>query len=249
MNFNLNMIGMAFPVLDIVVIAVLLLFSLIGVWKGFLRSLVSLCGFAVSFVVAILIRVPVANLFDKMFGLTNVVAGKIAAQLGAISTVLTDTKTLNAGELATAVDSSSLSGILKQIFKSFIGTENFAQPMSVADIVGTRIGFIVTCIVAVIVMFVIIRIIVFLLNLIIKKIMKKSAFGPIDKVLGFVLGLAKGGILVFIMFAGISLVSLIPSVAPKIDTMMTQTTISKYGYDKVNELIIGKLGIDKTKSS
>ena len=231
-------------VLDLVLLGVIALFLIIGLWKGLFKSVLSIFGFTSSLLVAFLIRVPVSSLIDKIFNLSNAIGNKIMSPIVASNPLIESFKTTNATELTNTVNNSNVSGVVKTLFNKLIGTGAFDQPVSVVDIIGNKIGIIGTRIVAVVAMFVLLRIAMFILNKMFKGLKKKNVLGKIDRALGGLFGLAKGLLIVIVVFSAFSLVRYIPSQTEKIDNVISSSCVSKYGYKVVDDFISNKIGND-----
>lgn len=244
-HFNMNMIlvntGL---ILDISIVAIILLFVIIGLCMGFMRSLLSLVRFAGSFVIAFLVRKPCGTMFDKLFKITSKLGVQIESAFSGYSSALAETVSNEPQVLKGVINDSSMSGILKKLCCLMVGNETMAQPTTVVELVSSKAGVILSQIIAFVVVYIIIRILTLILPKIFKKLTKKSILGKFDRILGTLFGLMKGVAVVFAMFFVMSLVSTIPSVADNVTTATQESKICSVFYEPVNDFIYEKLGLN-----
>lgn len=232
-------------ILDISIVAIILLFVIVGLCMGFMRSLLSLVRFAGSFVIAFLVRKPCGTLFDKIFKITPKLGEQIKLNFAGYSPALSETISNEPQVLKNVINDSSMSGILKKLCSWMVGNETMAQPTTVVEIVSSKAGIILSQIIAFVVIYVIIRI----LTLILPKIFKKLTKKKFDRLLGTLFGLVKGVAVVFVMFFVMSLVSTIPSVTDKVTTATQESKICSVLYEPVNNYIYEKLGFKQSDTS
>lgn len=236
--------------IDLAVIVIVLIFGIVGLVKGFFKSIISLLGFFGSLALAIAFRNEVCALINRLFNLQVSIESFLSVKFGEISPLLT-TPMENSSEMITAINSTNLNSVLKGLFCGLATKADFTIPISVADIVVEPIASICVTILAVLALFLIIRLAVFILDKTIGKLIKDGkAFSGLNRFLGFLFGLCKGTIFLFVIMAIASGLSLIPSVAEFVNTNIETTYITKYGYNVVNEIIVKELskliGSDKT---
>lgn len=72
-------------IVDVIFIAILLIFALVGLFRGFFNTLISLLGFVASILIAFLFREQTIAILDSIFGLsdwaTNLVGEGVASFL------------------------------------------------------------------------------------------------------------------------------------------------------------------------
>lgn len=113
----------------------------------------------------------------------------------------------------------------------------------------TKIGYTLNVIISFISVFVLVKILVFVINYLIKFILKNNAFGKINKLLGFILGLAKGVIYICTILVLLTLLQNIPSVSEKVTPIINQTVITKNSQQLVEKFILTKINIKNTNES
>lgn len=194
-------------VIDIVVIAVLALFGIIGMIKGFLNTLISFFGNLASIGVAILCAKPVAKFLDSVFGIVSKIGDKIAGGLANIKPFASNIaavgdNVLTGAELKEYMPSGSLYERALKLFvedgKEFTMTTEAAEQMDtqVVQYIGQRVAGILAIVIAAIVMFILLRVAILLLAKLFNALSKNKAIGGLDKVVGLIFGLLKGAILV-----------------------------------------------------
>jgi uncharacterized membrane protein required for colicin V production len=75
-------------ILDLIFIAVLAVFAILGMYKGFFSTLLSLLGFLGTLVVAFLFKDQMAFLLNSLFGITDWLAGTLGNDIAYIITVV-----------------------------------------------------------------------------------------------------------------------------------------------------------------
>ena len=199
--------------IDIVVLAVLLVFTIIGMVKGFLNTLISIFSSVASLGVAILCSKPVASFLDKLFHIVEGIGGKIAGTITGVTPF--QTAEANGSPITqysgSALKESTISenGLLNRLYKLFIedsatfnvveegGTANYvASDLNITTYIGERVAAVISLVIATIVVFILLRIAVLLLSKLFKAITKNRAIGGIDRTMGMAFGFAKGALIV-----------------------------------------------------
>ena len=204
--------------IDIIFIAILGIGAIIGAYKGFLQSLVTLCGTLLTLVLAIWLSKPASGLLESWFGLNT-----------ALGSALHDT-------IAGYCQSGALSPLLDPLAKLLLGA-NYATTYpdltsaefitAFANSIGTLLGTIIT----VIILFVLIKIVLYLLSKLFDVITKNKAISGMDRVLGFVIGAGKGFLLCFIVFsAAYFLNTLIPSIGDWVTDILSVNPVTNEVY-------------------
>lgn len=220
-------------VIDIIILCVLVTFALIGMWKGFLNTLISLFGNIASIAVAVLCAKPVSAFLDKIFGIVGGIGGKIAEGLAATITPFASGATeLTGATLKTYLANDGLT-FTERLFNLFIeDSAVFTTDAQVVQYIGERIAGVVALAIAVIVMFIVIRIAILLLAKLFDALTKNKAIGGLDRAMGLLFGLLKGALLVsivlgvFYMFANNT-----------INGWIQDSTITKWVYQYICEFV------------
>ena len=93
-----------------------------------------------------------------------------------------------------------------------------------------KLGEILTVVISVIVLYFIIRLVLYLLSRLFDIITQSRAISGLDRILGLVLGAAKGVVCLFLVFGIIYIIAiLIPAAGTEIQTYLSENTVS-YGF-------------------
>jgi uncharacterized membrane protein required for colicin V production len=223
-------------IVDIVFVALIILLAVIGLYKGFLKSAISVVGTAASALLAFLVAEPFGKLLEAMFKVTTTIKGKIADWLYSLSEFFTlerggETFADISGEMGIG----GVSGIVQRLANLLLKGANIPTGETVGAVLAGKIAAVVTTIIAFIVGFILIRIILKVLEKLSDKITEVKIFGAIDKVLGFLFGLAKG-----LLYAGIIAIIatvlgyFVPAIDAKIDGITSETKAFQKYYDFIN---------------
>lgn len=215
---------MAFPIIDILIILVLVVFLLIGLIKGFWRSLIALCSSLVTLIIAILLSKPLSMLLDSWFHLNSSFAG--AFQPGIESYI-------NQHGYA--------SGWMRQVLNIIMGNDYMSSVTDQTTLVNDfslKLGQVANALICVVVLYIIIKIALFFLSKLLNKLTDNPLMQGVDKTFGAIFGLLKGTFVVFvalgIMF-GIS--SLITPIGDWISGVMSSNPFTNVLYGWTQHLI------------
>lgn len=229
-------------ILDIIVIAILVLSLLIGLWRGFLRTLLNLFSNLACIVVSILLARPVTNLVKNWFDMIGSLTTKIA---NGIQGMFPTEGWPATGE--TVKNNITGDGIYKAIVKSFIEDgSTYESASSLANEIGSKLAFIVLMIVVAIVLFILIKIALRILAKIFDAITKKSAISGLDRVLGGIVGLIKGAIFVFVVLTILYALNSLPFINSWFDGLVNNSVITLKIYNAIQDLfnfIVSKVDI------
>lgn len=236
---------MSVGVLDIIVIAILALFAVIGFIKGFLNTILSLFGNLASLAVAIVIVKPCARFFDSIFHLVDKLGGAILNGLGDVVPTIEAGSTMTGQEVITHMTGENGKGLIGRLASLFVdssatyGTAADGQTLadgvlSLTDTLSKGMGQFVTTVITVVVMFILIRIGVLILSKIFDAITKKRALSGLDRLLGLVSGIVKGAV---IITAALSVMYALSPLIPAIDQWISQAKFTSWLYGYVNQLI------------
>lgn len=204
------------PWVDIVVCAFLLVMGIIGYFRGFFKTLISFFGTLVTLIIAILLAKFVSGWLENLFGMTTAFSNWI--------------KPTVADECADGV----LSGVLLIFGKILMGHSvyNIDNPETVQSeefisAFSGELGNIIATVATVIILFVVIKIVLLILNKVFEKLTQDKVIGDLDKFLGFVLGLLKGGLAVLSIVALIYVLSpVITSLGDLVESMSSTNPVS-----------------------
>ena len=185
---------------DIILLAFIVLVGVIGIFRGFFGSLIRLCGTFVTLVLSIFLAKPVASVLQAIFKLKDVFAGVVTSP---ITPYCLETK-----------DNGAISNFFVDKFARLLMGSGYwdgypqgaKDPGFIADF-SWKIGELITIIIAAIIMYIIIRILIAILTKIVRRLHQYRSIGKLDKVLGGIFGVFKGGLYVVMVFACVYLLS------------------------------------------
>lgn len=214
-------------ILDIILVLVLVGFVIFGVYKGFLSSVLSICNFFVSFVLASLMAAPVAKILIKIKplsrGITEFISNKLIEASYYMAEPLAEATTASAA----LNNATGLGGFLKFLLKIFAGNGIIMKDATPAQYFSAYLGNFCITLIALLFVFIIIRVLIGILSKIIIKITSNKVVGAVNKILGGVFGAIKGFILTAVVFLTISFITMIPFVGKTVEAKINETTIVK----------------------
>ncbi len=222
-------------VLDIIVVAILVIFAVFGLIKGFLNTLLSLFGNLASLAVAIVIVKPCTKFLDNIFHIISWL-GNLIIKGVQNANVLPD---LTSSTMTSEEVISHLNGTNNLIGKltSFFVDKDVVYGFEATDLTATltlNMGKFAGMVFTVIVMFILLRIAVLILTKVFNAITKKNALGGIDRILGLVFGVVKGALYV----AGIlSIVYALSPLLPNLDGLIQSSNFTNFLYGYVNKFV------------
>ncbi len=211
--------------IDIVFIVLIIIFALWGLKQGFLASLISLVGIALSVVLAVWLAPMFGSFLDNLFG-------------GGISKMFTDTMTgvvsnfgapdyevTEATKASTLIEGFNISGILKSLLLIMLGSKTIASGQNVQEWFSSQLGGLLTTVCSAVLLFLLIRIALALLGKLFDKITENRAINGLDRVLGLAFGALKGLIYVGFAIAIINLLCVVPSINDFVTKWLDKTTL------------------------
>ena len=183
---------------DLIVFAIIVLFAIIGLKRGFFITIIKIASFFVSVLIAIKLYPVLSKVFQK-----TAVYLKIKASI--LNTLLMKKQELTAGGGTEQASESLIDSLpLPEFLKSIIdkGAASAAQGYAeLADNVSSQLANLVCDIVSVIVLFAAAMIAFVILKFIFKGIAKLPVFKQLDKIGGLALGAVEGLLYVYILLA------------------------------------------------
>lgn len=222
-------------VLDIIVIAILGVFAVFGLVKGFLNTLLSLFGNLASLAVAIVIVKPCTKFLDSIFHIVNWLGNLIIKGVQSANVL----PNLASSTMTSEEVISHLNGTNKLVGKlvSFFVDKNTTYGLNATDLTSTltmNMGKFASMVFTVIIMFILLRIAVLILTKVFNAITKKHAFGAVDRILGLVLGILKGALYT----AGIlSVIYALSPILPKLDGLVQSSNFTNMLYGYVSQFV------------
>jgi uncharacterized membrane protein required for colicin V production len=227
-------------IVDVIVVLVIILFAIIGYFKGFLRELVSLLGFVGSLIITYFAYTYFADFLNQFFGWGAKIANYVAQQVGTISSALTTDVGTNAQELQAIINNANIGIAYKELLKKIVEFATFGpEPVTVAKTVGLVVSNLAMMVISFALLFVLLRLVVFVLDKLLSRIPRKSAVGVVNKWLGLGVGIFKGVVAVGIILITTYLLCMIPSVNDFIMPYINSSYATKYAYEYLGNLLLG----------
>ena len=231
---------MKFDIISIVYLVILLIYVLIGLKKGFFKTLTGLIKSLLSLLIALFLAKPLTN-FVMDTGIGTSITSKIESFLVSkdgifVSTITSETKTAVIADCLTQLN-------IPQIFHSFLTSliDKYvvvgSEPVTVAKALAPSVSYYLIYIVVFILLFVVGLIICAILNRIFDKLSTIPLVGILNKLLGVGLNLIIGLVIICVLSYGLTfLVPLDNSISSwLVKTMGLENSefmsISKYFYE------------------
>ncbi len=222
-------------IIDIVFVAILIILAVIGLTKGFLKSAIAMVGTCLSALIAYFAAQPVGSLVNMIFKSTKFFAGKLTTWLHSISEFFSITRNGESfSTLAGEMTTGGVDGAVQKLANVVLGSSNIPAGQSVGQVIGDALGALITTLIGGLVAFILIRVIIKILERLASKITQVRIFGVIDKLLGFIFGLAKGLLYCAIAFAMMSILTYVKPIDNKLTPIMDRTTVAQKYYDWID---------------
>ena len=197
--------------IDVGIIIIMLIFVVVGIWKGFVFSILSLFSSTVNFFISLLLVRPTTNLLNNWFGFEKALTNGFASKLSSMSTKFnTNMVGMSKDEISNHI-SSALSESkfpFKNLFQNMLNVTpekiEGKTSCSLNDILSKSLGTFFSLIITFIILFILIYLILFIIGKISKKAQEVNSIRSIDRMLGFIFGIAKGAIVICVIFAILS---------------------------------------------
>jgi len=225
-----------FGILDVVIVAVVILFMVIGWKKGFLEKIIDMASSIFGLIASILLARPFSNVIRPWIGptLETNINEYLFSRLDEIGIAVTDMTDTN---LRAALQNMSLPDFMVDWVINSIDPN--AAAANIVEAIAPLILSLALLVISFIALFFGSMIVFFLLRLLAKGITSIPIIKQVDKFLGLVFGLLKVALLIYILLFVLALLINIPAINDLIynflDVDMQLSTdefrLSKYLYD------------------
>ncbi|MBQ7453108.1 MAG: CvpA family protein [Clostridia bacterium] len=201
-------------VVDIIIIAIVLIFIIVGACRGFIFSVLSLFGGTVNIFLAMILSSPVSSLVKTM-GITGTIKAGYVGNFASNTNFTTALSSIEAEQLPSfitkSVNNSNISGLGKTLTKWFLKispqyVENHPEA-TLSDVLSTAYSNFWTTVIAFGVSLLAIYFVLLLVSVIAKKMKQSKAINTGDRIFGIVFGAIRGAIYVCTLLLIISLIS------------------------------------------
>lgn len=225
------------------------LFTLFGLFKGFVKQLMSAAGWLVSLVGAFLLTEK-ASVILKGSSLGDKIVAKITDWIAGFPTFNIPFDAGNATEqLSTAISEMGLPKFIADIIAKGVDFSSVPTSFTLAEVLSPSISSVIITIVTFIGLFVVIFILFKILGHFLNKLFSGKVLGFVNKILGAALGLVKATLIVCVLMLLLSTLSgMIPAVNDFVVADLSQNGlgIAKYLYESnpLVALIQGSFSFD-----
>lgn len=230
-------------VVDFILLGIIILGALLGLCKGFIKSVVSFFKGATGLIIATFLSKPVASILTG-FKLNEILTNAVA-KFNLLQTAITEEafNTLLSGEATVAgnVISENMQGKVAILIKAFFG-KLFTNDVAYTSYADLTSKFNIACSTAILIV-ISFFIVLLLLNIILSvlyKIFTNSAnearFGIMDRLLGMIFGILKAGIVIVVIMFAVNISSLIPVVGTALTDFMADSKVAILVYDKLTPI-------------
>ena len=229
-------------IIDIAVVAVFIIFSLIGLKKGFLRSVLAILSWGLCLIVAIFAAKYVAGWLNGLYNFSGLIGKQISKSLIKSNEFFAQAVNIyEAGGKDSLIHSipNNVNGIIAQITKAVFSSSNvnMSSTNTIGSVVGASLGHISMLVISGILVFVVLKVATSLLSKLFKNIEQTKILGGLNKILGLILGFLKATLIIGTINIVLIAITLVP-VENKLITPLIQenTHVEKVVYKGTNKL-------------
>lgn len=227
-------------IVDISLLLVVLLFAIIGFYKGFLRELISFFGFIGSLVITFFAYDYFADLLNSLFNWGTQISNFIMNQVTAISPSFGVDTGATAEDLNVIINNSNAGLAYKELLKQVVEKADFSSgAITVSGAVGSVVSGLAMIVISFALLFLMLRIVVFILDKILSRIPRKSAVGVVNKWLGLGMGTIKGAVAVGSLIITAYFLCMIPSVNDFIFPYIESSFATIHIYNYLGQFLLG----------
>lgn len=231
-------VGIAF---DVVIVAILAIFGLIGLKKGFFKSVLSLFSTLAVLIISVLCAGHLAKLINKIYNFTGLIAGKLSGAISSMGSFYSQTipQGVSGKDLVNNIPSST-NGFLKKLMAHVLNplSASDVEGLTVSEIVSGAFASIIMLIISAILLFIAIKIIIAISSRLFDNITRNRVFGATNKLLGLGFGVVKGGLIILIFTFVLTLLTVIPAVNTKLSPIIQDNTkLARPIYNYTDEFV------------
>ncbi len=228
-------------VIDVLIIAVIALLALIGLRKGFFKSVLALFSTLVVLIISIFCAGPFANLINKIYDFTGLIADKICDGMSSMGAFYVEEipAGISGKQIVQSIPSGT-NGFLKKLMAYVLNplSAGDIEGATVAEIVSGAFASIIMLIISAILLFIIIKIILSIVARLFENITRNRVFGATNKLLGFAFGAVKGLMIILVFTIVLTLLTVVPKINSKVTPMLQDhTKIAKPIYNYTDEMM------------
>lgn len=196
-------------IVDLILAAIVLIFSIIGLARGFLKGVLSLVGTVVSLIAAFLLADAfIAFVNGSIWDVTGATTEMYMGWIGSIEGFDQPIVSNLADSLRSALENMNLPTVIVDPVVSAIvsATEGMdLQNQTIAGILSPVLADITVKVGAILLLFILIRLCVYIVEHVVDNtLLKIRALKALDRLLGLALGLVQAAIIIVLLFTGVS---------------------------------------------
>lgn len=242
-------------IIDLVLVGLIVLFAIIGLIKGFFKSLLDFFGTIVSLIISILLARHIAAainglggagwLFGSGGGVSKGIEGGLVKLSGPIFGT-TFSAQADAGELAAMLAEGGIPSFLCPILAGVVSKFNFtAENLTLAQILAPMITNIILIVIVTIILFIILKIIISLLNRFFRFLTRNKAVSGLNRLFGFIIGAFKGALVAALLLVVVSFLPNSWGFVSSFNESLDNTAIAKPFNSFVYDTVTKNLDLDK----
>ena len=228
--------------IDIIIVAIVAIFSIIGYKKGLLNSVLSIFSWSACILIAIFTAKYVAGWLNLIKDFSGLIGNKITKSLIKSNEFFAQSINLfEAGGKDALVNAipNNVNSVMKHLIKIVFSSNkvDFSSSETIGSVVGASLGHIAMIVITGVLIFIVLMIIVALLRKIFGNIEKTTILGGLNKFLGLLLGLIKATLIVGIINLILVSASLVPLVNKTVTPIIKEDTyVERYIYKATDKL-------------
>lgn len=227
--------------IDVIIVALIAIFAIIGLRKGFFKSVLSLFSTIVVLVISILGAGLLAKLINKIYNFTGLIGDKLCKGIAGMGEFYS--KEIPAGisgaEIVNSIPSST-NGFLKKLMSYVLNplSASEIEGATVAEIVSGSFASVIMLIISAIILFILIKIVLAIVSKFFDNITRNRVFGATNKLCGAAFGAVKGFLVVIVFTIVLTLMTVVPFINTKLTPIIQDNTkIAKPIYNYTDEMV------------
>lgn len=227
--------------IDVAIVGLVLILALIGLRKGFIKSVLAMLSSIAEIVISVFCASPFAKLINKIYNVNGWLGGKLCKSIAGMGEFYSTEipAGVSGADLASSIPSSTngvLQKLMQYVLKPLQASE--VQGSTVAEIVSGAFASIIVTVVAGIILFILFKIVVALISKLFDKIAQKGVLGGLNRILGFAFGFVKGALIVVVIAFVMTILTVIPKVNTKVYPLIQDhTKVAKIVYNHTDEFV------------
>ena len=230
-------------ILDAIVIGLVVLFALIGLLRGFIKSIVSFFKGATGTIIAAVCAKPVSSVLSN-FRVNEMIA-KLIAGMNLTSNFITSetyATLAESGDVTGTVLAENMTNKVGFFIKTFFSdlfteTAIYTSYEDLCAKFNLAVGTILLVAIAFLLVLLVLNIVLAILVKIFTNAAEQARFGFIDRLLGLAFGALKGAIVIIVLVFIMNVVSLIPVAGTAIQGFVADAKITSMVYEEVSKFI------------